>query len=157
PEPTRALGIISRELDQAEWSLHARDDNAVAGAVRWAQVGSPELPADGGRVERRQSRAASLLSAGVKGVVWRRRPGGDPRSPSRHGGYRRFISFAAFTAAPVTRFSEPCRDRWLPAHRSTGRCTRNPARRVKSEAGPVGSDDIARVCVCDPGVPEPWG
>ncbi len=29
PEPTRAVGIISRELDQAERSVHAADDNGA--------------------------------------------------------------------------------------------------------------------------------
>ena len=29
PEPTRALGIISRELDQAQRTVHAADDNGA--------------------------------------------------------------------------------------------------------------------------------
>jgi hypothetical protein len=37
PEATRAVGIISRELDKAERSIHVADDNGAACAVAIAQ------------------------------------------------------------------------------------------------------------------------
>ena len=59
PEATCAAGIISRELDQAERSVHAADDNGPACAVAMVQPTPSPTAAGSGRTERRRSRCAA--------------------------------------------------------------------------------------------------